>query len=117
LRPGHLAQVNTGELLRSITNDTWLATRHYALHPPAAGGEGGGGRRFSIPFFFNATADFRQAVVPTTVSADRPAKYPPGSNRQGVQGAHWASFLNPMGLFLRTSIPCVWRILSVILPA
>jgi isopenicillin N synthase-like dioxygenase len=46
-------------------------------------------RRLSIPFFFNATADFRQAVVPTTVSADRPAKYPPTSYLDGqgvVQG-------------------------------
>jgi hypothetical protein len=30
----------------------------------------------------------------------------------GVQGAH----LNPMGLFLRTSIPFIWHILSAFLP-
>jgi hypothetical protein len=29
------------------------------------------------------------------------------------QGAH----LNPLGLFLRTSIACIWRILSAFLPA
>ena len=28
----------------------------------------------------------------------------------------WASFLNPLDLFLRTSIPLVWRILSAFLP-
>ena len=29
----------------------------------------------------------------------------------------WASFLNPLGLFLRTSIPFVWRFLSAFLRA
>jgi hypothetical protein len=36
-----------------------------------------------------------------------------GRNRYGVQGAH----LNPLGLFLCTSTPCMWRILSACLPA
>lgn len=88
--PGALL-VNTGELLRSITNDTWLATRHYALHAPSAseGTQHRKQRRLSIPFFFNATADFKQAVVPTKVSAECPAKYPPTSYLDGqgvVQG-------------------------------
>jgi hypothetical protein len=39
--------------------------------------------------------------------------FEPGRNRSGVQGAH----LNPLGLFLRTSIPFIWCILSVFLPA
>ena len=51
--------MNTGELLRAITNDSWLATRHYALHDPAVGGAR---ERFSIPFFFNATADYKLPV-------------------------------------------------------
>ena len=86
--PGALL-VNTGGLLRSITNDTWLATRHYALHNPSADGDTAGERRLSIPFFFNATADFKQAVVPSKVSAEHPAKYPPTSYLDGqgvVQG-------------------------------
>ena len=88
--PGALL-VNTGELLRSITNDTWLATRHYALHAPSES-KGVGEhqqQRLSIPFFFNATADFKQAVVPSKVTADCPAKYPPTSYLDGqgvVQG-------------------------------
>ena len=36
----------------------------------------------------------------------------PGRNRSGVQGAH----LNPVDLFLCTSTPCIWRILSACLP-
>jgi hypothetical protein len=40
------------------------------------------------------------------------------TDRGGVQGAHLNPldhFLNPMGLFLRTSIPIIWRILSAFL--
>ena len=36
-----------------------------------------------------------------------------GRNRSGVQG----SYLNPLGLFSRTSTPFIWRILSAFLPA
>jgi hypothetical protein len=37
----------------------------------------------------------------------------PGRNRYGVQGGH----LNPLGLFLCTSIPCIWSILTAFLPS
>lgn len=79
--PGALV-VNTGEILRQITNDTWQAARHYALN---AGPE----PRISVPFFFNATADYPLAVVPTCCSEEDPAKYPPTSYLSGqgvVQG-------------------------------
>ena len=36
-----------------------------------------------------------------------------GERDGGVQGAH----LNPLGLCLRTSTPCIWRILSTFRPA
>jgi hypothetical protein len=36
-----------------------------------------------------------------------------GESDTGVQGAH----LNHLGLFLRTSAPCIWRILSTFPPA
>jgi hypothetical protein len=36
-----------------------------------------------------------------------------GENKYGVQGVH----LNPLRLFLRTSMPFTWRILSAFLPA
>jgi hypothetical protein len=48
------------------------------------------------------------------------ARPEPGSNRQGVQGAHsnpLGLFLNPLGLFLCTSIPFIQRILSAFLRA
>ena len=36
-----------------------------------------------------------------------------GERDKGVEGDH----LNPLGLFLRTSLPFIWRILSAFLPA
>jgi hypothetical protein len=38
---------------------------------------------------------------------------PPRRNRYGVQGVH----LNPVGLFLCTSIPCIWSFLSAYMPS
>jgi hypothetical protein len=45
--------------------------------------------RFSLPFFFNATATVPMAVVPTCQSPDNPPKYPAVSYLDGqgvVQG-------------------------------
>lgn len=72
--------VNTGQLLSQLTNDKWIATRHYALNPSD------GESRYSLPFFFNATADFKMPVVPTCCSAEEPPKYTPTSylDSQGV---------------------------------
>lgn len=71
LRAKHLKDaliINTGQILAQITNDTWLATRHYVIAKTP---------RLSIPFFFNATGDVPLPVVPTKVDADNPPKYPP----------------------------------------
>jgi len=70
--------VNFGELLAQITNDTWPATRHYALFSGEEGED-----RFSLPFFFNATPTYRMRVLPTCTSAEHPPKYPPLSYLEG----------------------------------
>ena len=75
--PGSLV-VNTGQLLQQASNDVWSATRHYALNPASRGEP-----RYSLPFFFNATASHRIGVVPTCVSASRPARYQPVSYLEG----------------------------------
>lgn len=62
--------VNSGELLRTWTNDRYLSVRHFADAP-------GDSSRYSIPFFFNANADYQMQCVPTCESPDNPAKYPP----------------------------------------
>uniref|UniRef100_A0A7S3LJM8 Fe2OG dioxygenase domain-containing protein n=1 Tax=Aplanochytrium stocchinoi TaxID=215587 RepID=A0A7S3LJM8_9STRA len=72
--------VNTGQLLRQLTNDTWIAARHYAVNPvrtSAVKSENHPNSRFSIPFFFNATASYPLKVISTFCSNDNPPKYPP----------------------------------------
>jgi len=87
--------VNFGELLSQVTNDSWPATRHYALNycdervesgdSLEEDGEGASEEilRFALPFFFNATPTFRMSVVPTCCSAEQPPKYPPLSYLEG----------------------------------
>lgn len=74
--------INTGQLLRQITNDTWTAAKHYALNSSNQG------KRYSLPFFFNATADYKLPVIPSCTVTE-PARYPPLSYLDGqavVQG-------------------------------
>jgi hypothetical protein len=57
----------------------------------------------------------REVLLPHLVTACAA-----GSNIQGVQGAYLnplGLFLNLRGLFLRTSIPFIWRVLSAFLRA
>ena len=74
--------MNSGELLKQWTNDRYLSVRHFA-------GVAGDRSRYSIPFFFNAAADYTMTCVPTCCSDDNPARYPPISYNQSqaiVQG-------------------------------
>eukprot|EP00192_Tetraselmis_astigmatica_P014784 CAMPEP_0117668390 /NCGR_PEP_ID=MMETSP0804-20121206/11522_1 /TAXON_ID=1074897 /ORGANISM="Tetraselmis astigmatica, Strain CCMP880" /LENGTH=166 /DNA_ID=CAMNT_0005476275 /DNA_START=105 /DNA_END=605 /DNA_ORIENTATION=- len=64
--------VNTGELLRQWSNDRVPSTRHYAVNMS-------GSDRYSLPFFFNATADYTMECLPTCTSPGNPPKYPPMS--------------------------------------
>mmetsp|Transcript_15241 Transcript_15241/g.21374 ORF Transcript_15241/g.21374 Transcript_15241/m.21374 type:complete len:351 (-) Transcript_15241:51-1103(-) len=66
--------VNTGTYLQRVSNDTYPATKHYAINGSTSE------PRISVPFFLNATADFPLAVVPTCGEP----KYPPESYLQGV---------------------------------
>lgn len=61
--------VNSGELLRQWSNDRFLSTRHFANNA-------GDSSRYSIPLFFNATADYPMECLPTCCSEDNPPKYP-----------------------------------------
>lgn len=62
--------VNSGELLKQWSNDRFLSARHFANN--AASGES----RYSIPFFFNATADYPMQCLPTCHDEHNPPKYP-----------------------------------------
>lgn len=68
--------VNTGQLLQQITNDSWMAVKHLALNA-------GSVPRYSLTFFLNANPTFKMPVVPTCVSENNPAKYPPASYLEG----------------------------------
>lgn len=61
--------VNAGELLRQWSNDRVLSTRHFANNRSDQS-------RYSVPFFFNATADYPMECLPTCCGPDNPAKYP-----------------------------------------
>ena len=63
--------VNTGELLKQWTNDRYLSVKHFADNNT------GEESRYSIPFFFNANADYRMTCIPTCCDGDNPPKYPP----------------------------------------
>lgn len=65
--------VNTGELLKQWSNDRFVSVKHFV--PPNRGEHD----RFSVPFFFNATADYAMECLPTCHSADNPPRYPPVS--------------------------------------
>lgn len=71
--------VNAGELLRQWSNDRVLSTRHFANNTSAQS-------RYSVPFFFNATADYPMACLPSCCGPGNPARYPPISylESQGV---------------------------------
>jgi isopenicillin N synthase-like dioxygenase len=67
--PDHFL-VNTGDLLRRWTNDVFLSTPHRVINLTNE-------ERLSAPFFFNPDPDAEIACVPSCVTAENPARYPP----------------------------------------
>lgn len=61
--------VNSGELLKQWTNDRYLSVRHFANNDAADS-------RYSIPFFYNAAADYPMECLPTCHGPGNPSKYP-----------------------------------------
>jgi len=79
--------VNSGELLRQWSNDRFLSARHFANNTIA--NNTGAASRYSIPFFFNANADYVMECLPSCHDDDNPPKYAPVSYRASqaaVQG-------------------------------
>lgn len=62
--------VNSGELLKHWSNDRFISVKHFANNN--ASDEA----RFSIPFFFNANADYRMECLPSCCDENNPPKYP-----------------------------------------
>ncbi len=75
--------INTGELLKQWTNDCFISVKHFAKNNT------GNEPRYSIPVFFNTTADYPMVCIPTCCSETNPPKYPAVSYLQSqavVQG-------------------------------
>lgn len=65
--------VNTGDLLARWTNDVYRSTPHRVQVRPAAAKAG----RLSIAFFNDPDPEVMVETIPSCVTHDRPAKYPP----------------------------------------
>jgi isopenicillin N synthase-like dioxygenase len=72
--PGALV-VNIGDLMAGWTNDRWRSTLHRVTDPPAAA-DGAFARRFSMPFFHNASWDARVACLPSCLAPGEQPRYP-----------------------------------------
>lgn len=72
--------VNSGELLKQWTNDRYLSVRHFANNDANES-------RYSIPFFYNAAADYPMACLPTCRGPGNPPKYPTISYEQSQAAA------------------------------
>jgi isopenicillin N synthase-like dioxygenase len=64
--------VNSGELLRRWTNDRFIATPHRVINRS-------GGDRYSIPFFFDASIDYKMSCLPSCTGPGNPPRYEPTS--------------------------------------
>lgn len=60
--------INTGDMMQVWSNDTYQAAMHRVLAMESCD-------RYSIPFFFNPSAETRVSPLPTVVSDSRPSAY------------------------------------------
>ena len=65
--------VNIGDMLQRLTNHVYPSTTHRVVNPP---GEKARLPRYSTPFFLHPNPDFLIDVLPSTISADNPSRYP-----------------------------------------
>jgi isopenicillin N synthase-like dioxygenase len=65
--------VNIGDLLQRMTNHVYPSTTHRVVNPP---GELARQPRYSTPFFLHLNPDVVIDVLPSTVTADNPSRYP-----------------------------------------
>jgi isopenicillin N synthase-like dioxygenase len=61
---------NIGDCLMRWTNDVYVSTPHRVVNR-------GGRERYSVAFFLDPNPEALVACLPTCVSAERPARYPP----------------------------------------
>ena len=67
---GEAYLVNSGDMLKRWTNNTFRSTAHRVRNASRTD-------RYAIPFFYGARDDALIDVVPTTITTDRPSGYDP----------------------------------------
>ena len=72
--------VNIGDMLQRLTNHVYPSTTHRVVNPP---GEQARQPRYSVPFFLHPNPDFVIDVLPSTISAENPKRYPEAITAQG----------------------------------
>ncbi len=72
--------VNIGDMLQRLTNHVYPSTTHRVVNPR---GEEARRPRYSVPFFLHPNPDFLIDVLPSTVTADNPSRYPEPITAQG----------------------------------
>ena len=72
--------VNIGDMLQRLTNHVYPSTTHRVVNPQ---GEKARQPRYSTPFFLHPNPDFLIDVLPGTVTADNPSRYPEPITAQG----------------------------------
>lgn len=72
--------VNIGDMLQRLTNHVYPSTTHRVTNPP---GEAARKPRYSVPFFLHPNPDFLIDVLPSTITADNPSRYPEPITAQG----------------------------------
>jgi isopenicillin N synthase-like dioxygenase len=72
--------VNIGDMLQRLTNHVYPSTTHRVVNPK---GDKARQPRYSTPFFLHPNPDFLIDVLPGTVTADNPSRYPEPITAQG----------------------------------
>jgi isopenicillin N synthase-like dioxygenase len=82
--------INLGNIMRRWSNDRFLSTPHGVLNDS-------GTDRYSIAYFHSPNVDAVIECLPSCVSADNPAKYPPAVYRDLVLDFYRANYFHQKG--------------------
>jgi len=82
--------INLGNMMRRFSNDRFLSTPHGVLNES-------GTDRYSIAYFHSPNPNSTIACLPSCVSADNPARYPPTVYRELVLAFYRANYFHQKG--------------------